>query len=205
MTTTSPPPAEGSAGGPGMSSAGTVASRAAARTSPNTSSSRSDSTRCSSRSASSRARPFLWMTAMRLQNMSVTSSRAEVRSTWMRLASSVNRLSSPILLKSAASVTLASPAKWEIFPGGTPPSHASVGPSASRSAKWARRSLNFPMLAAFAGVFSRPDSLRLVARSSRSTSVSRARCAGVILAATAVKAFPLTSVRILATILCSMV
>ncbi len=112
---------------------------------------------------------------MRLQNISVTSSRAEVRSTWMRLASSVSRLSSPILLKSATSVTLASPAKWEILPGGTPSSHASVGPSASRAARWAKRSLNFPMLAAFAGALSRSNSLRLLDGSTRSSSVRRVR------------------------------
>ena len=142
---------------------------------------------------------------MRLQNISVTSSRAEVRSTWMRLASNVNRLSSPILLKSAASVTFASPAKWEIFPGGTPSSHASVGPSASSSARWARRSLNFPIVAAFAGAFSRSNSLRRLDGSTLSTSVSRARCDTVIREATEVKTFPLTSVRILPTILSSVV
>ena len=123
----------------------------------------------------------------------------------MKLASSVNRLSSPILLKSAASVTFASPAKCEIFPGGTPSSHAPVGPSASRSARCASRNLNFPIVAAFAGAFNRSNSLRLFDGSTHSTSVSRARWAGVILAATAVKTFPLTSVRILATILSSVV
>lgn len=47
------------------------------------------------------------------------------------------------------------PAKCEILPGGTPCSHAPVGPSASRPARCARRTLNLPIVAALAGSFSR--------------------------------------------------
>lgn len=65
--------------------------------------------------------------------------------------------------------------------------------------------MSFPIVAAFAGVFSRSNSLRRLDGSTRSTSANRARCAGVIREATWVKTFPLTSVRISATILSSMV
>ena len=76
---------------------------------------------------------------MRLQHISVTSSRPEARNAWRKPISSVRRLSSPTLLMSAASVTFASPAKCEIFPGGTPCSHVSVRPIASRTATCASR------------------------------------------------------------------
>ena len=75
------------------------------------------------------------MTAIRLQNMSVTSSRAATRSTWIRQASSVSCLASLTRVKSSTLVTRASPAKFPIFPGGIPSSHTSVGPSASSSAR----------------------------------------------------------------------
>ena len=142
---------------------------------------------------------------MRLQNISVTSSRAPVRSVWTNAASSVSRLASPTFLMSFASVTCASPAKFEIFPGGTPLSHTSVGPSASRSARWLSRSLNLPSVADFAGSFSRSNRLRRVAGSTISSSRSLARWLEVNLADTVPNTPVFTSVRILATIRSSVV
>lgn len=78
------------------------------------------------RSASSWSRPFLWIVAIRLQNIVTTSSRTPVRTVWSRLTINVSRLSSSSTLRrSATSVTRASPAKCAILPGGMP--------SASRS------------------------------------------------------------------------
>ncbi len=85
-----------------------------------------------------------------------------MRSTWIKDASKVNCFASLILTKSSTPVTRASPAKCPIFPGAIPSSHTSVGPSASSSARWARRALNFPRLAALAGSLSRSKPLRRV-------------------------------------------
>jgi hypothetical protein len=143
---------------------------------------------------------------MRLQNMVATSSRAVVRHACTRLISSVNRLSSLRTLRmSAASVTRASPAKCAILPGGMRSNHASVGPSASNAARWARRSLNLPNVAARAESFSRSKSLRRVAGSTQSRRSSRARCIRSGRAATAANMPPLTSVRIEAVIASSVV
>jgi hypothetical protein len=133
---------------------------------------------------------------MRLQNMSVTSSRAAVRSTWTRLASSVSRLASSFIFdRSATSVTRACPAKCPIFPGGMPCSHTSAGPSASSSSMCWSRCLNFPRAADCAGALSASKPLRRVAGSTTISRSSPARCAGPIRAATAVKKPRLTWVR----------
>jgi hypothetical protein len=105
------------------------------------------------------------MIAIRLQNMSVTSSRAAARSTWIRLASRVSLLASVILTKSSTVVVRASPAKCPIFPGGIPVSHCSVGPNASSHCMCSRRCLNFVRVTAFGGSFSLSKPLRLVAGS----------------------------------------
>ena len=105
------------------------------------------------------------MIAIRLQNMSVTSSRAAARRTWIKLASRVSLLASPTLTKSSTVVVRASPAKCPIFPGGMPSSQCSVGPKESSHCVCSRRCLNFVRVAAFGGSFSLSKPLRRVAGS----------------------------------------
>ena len=67
-----------------------------------------------------------------------------------------------------ASVTRASPAKLATLAGGTPSSHAAVGPRESAQARWARCSLNFDTLAAPAGCLRASYRLRRVLGSTSS-------------------------------------
>ncbi len=140
---------------------------------------------------------------MRLQNMSVTSSRALTRRVWTIAASSVSRLASPAspgFFMSAASVSRASPAKCPTLAIGTPASHASVGPIASRSARCFSRALSLPIVAALAGSFSRSNGLRRVAGSATRSRASLALPSAGILDETVLNTPSLTSARTRATI-----
>jgi hypothetical protein len=102
---------------------------------------------------------------MRLQNMVATSSRAAVRQSWTKLATSVQRLSSPTSRGSPTSVVRACPAKWAIFCADTPVSHCPVGPSPSSQPKYASLALNLPSVAAFGrSTPDRPDTGSVTSR-----------------------------------------
>jgi len=87
-------------------------------------------------------RARLLINAIRLQNISASSSRARVCATWTRHATSAVRLGCATSPITAASAAAASPAKSAIFGSAIPSTHPRAPPSESthrRCATWPRK------------------------------------------------------------------